>query len=145
MVSYFIVASCTFTINFSSKLKSHFQFIFGHDHFPLKVSTFHVSLLQNSTNYLLANGWWNTCFYRYYFSTKKFPISSCNTWFVVRYFSFVKKTVLVVFTDYFFVTLILQYSFLYFCKWFFLITSNMIPCFIFLNNFFLHLDADSTS
>ena len=78
MVSYFIVAGCTFTINFSRKLKSHFQFIFGHDHFPLKMSTFHVSLLQNSTDYLLANGWWNTCFYRYYFSTKKFSISSCK-------------------------------------------------------------------
>ena len=37
MTSYFIVAYCTFMINFSSKLKSQFQFIFGQDSFPLKV------------------------------------------------------------------------------------------------------------
>ena len=78
MISYFIVARCTFTINFSSKLKSQFQVIFGHDFFPLKMSPFQVSLWQNSTNCLLANGWGNNCFYQYPFSTKRFPISSCK-------------------------------------------------------------------
>ena len=78
MISYFIVARYTFTINFSSKLESQFQVCFGHDSFPLKISSFQVSLLQNSTNCLLANGWWNTCFYQYSFSTKKFHVSSCK-------------------------------------------------------------------
>ena len=78
MISYFIVARCTFTLNFSSKLKSQFQVIFGHDSFPLKMSPFQVSLWQNSTNCLLANGRWNVCFQLYSFSTKILSISSCK-------------------------------------------------------------------
>ena len=78
MISYFIVERCTFTINFSSKLKSQFQVIFGRDSFPLKMSPFQVSLWQHSTNCLFANEWWNTCFYQHSFSSKKFPISCCN-------------------------------------------------------------------
>ena len=64
--------------NFLSKLKlkSQFQVIFGQDSFPLKMSSFQVNLLHNFKNCLLANGWWNTCFYHYPFFTKKFPISS---------------------------------------------------------------------
>ena len=71
MITYFIVI-------FSSKLKvkSQCQVIFGQDSFPLKMSPFQVSLFHNFTNCLLANGWWNTCFYHYPFFTKKFPISS---------------------------------------------------------------------
>ena len=78
MISCFIAACCTLTINFSSKLKSQFQVIFGHDSLPLKMSPFQVSLSQKSINCLFANGWWNTCFYHYSFFTKKFPISSCK-------------------------------------------------------------------
>ena len=76
MISYFIAAYCTFTTNFSSKLKSQFLIIFGQDSFPLKMSSFQVSLLHNFKNCLLPNGWWNTCFSHYSFFTKKFPISS---------------------------------------------------------------------
>ena len=105
MISYFIVARCKFTTNFSRKLKSQFQVIFGQDSFSLKMSPFQVSLLQNSTNCLLANGWWNTCFYHYSFFTKKFPISSCKHFVCHKIFlSFVEQTVLVVFPDYSFIT-----------------------------------------
>ena len=83
MISYFIVAHCTFTTNFSSKLKSQFQVIFGQDSFPLKMSPFQVSILHNFKNCLLANRWWNTCFSHYSFFTKTFPISSRKR--LVRY------------------------------------------------------------
>ena len=76
MISYFIVAHCTFMKNFSSKLKSQFQVIFDQDSFPLEMSQFQASLLHNFKNRLLANGWWNTCFYHYSSFTKKFPIFS---------------------------------------------------------------------
>ena len=104
MISCFIVARCTLTINFSSKLKSQFQVIFGHDSLPLKMSPFQVSLSQKSINCLFANGWWNTCFYHYSFFTKSFTSLLTSAWFVVRYLSFVEQTVLVVFPDYYFVT-----------------------------------------
>ena len=68
MISYYIIAHYTFTANFSSKLKSQFQVILGQDFYPMKMSLFQVSLLQNSTNCFLANGWWNNCFYHYSFS-----------------------------------------------------------------------------
>ena len=98
MISYFIVAYCTFTTNFSSKLKSQFQVIFGQDSFPLKMSPFQVSLLYNFTKFLRANGWWNL------FLQKNSQSVLASAWFVVRYFSFVEQTVLMVFPDYSFVT-----------------------------------------
>ena len=104
MISYFIVAHCTFTTNVLSKLKSPFQVIFGQDSFPLNMSPLQVSFLQNFTNYLLGNGWWKTCFYHYSFLKKSFPSLLTRTWFVIRYFSFLEQTVLVVFLDYAFVT-----------------------------------------
>ena len=104
MISYFIVAHCTFTTNFSSKLNSQFQAIFGRDSFPLKMSPFQVSLLHNFTNCLLANGGWNTCFYHSFFLQKSFPSLLESAWFVIRHFSFVEQTVFLVFPDYSFVT-----------------------------------------
>ena len=56
--------------NFSSKLKPQFQVIFGQDSFPLNTSPFQASLLQNSANCVLINGWWNACFYHYSFYRK---------------------------------------------------------------------------
>ena len=101
MITYFILAHCTFMTNFSSKLKSQFQLIFDEDSFPLKMSPFQVSLLQNFTNCLLDNGWWNTCFYHYFFFCKKVPhLVFASAWFVSRYFSFVEQTDFVVFPDY---------------------------------------------
>ena len=64
MISYFIVARHIYD-KLYRKLKSQFQVIFGQDFFPLKMGPFQVSLSQNSTNCLLANGWWNTYFYHY--------------------------------------------------------------------------------
>ena len=106
MISYFIVAHCTFTTNFSSKHKSQFQVIFGKDFFPLKMSPFQVRLLHNFTNCLLANGWWNTlhAFLITLFLQKSFPSLLASTCFVIRYFSFVEQAVFVVFPDYTFVT-----------------------------------------
>ena len=69
MISYFIVAHYTFTTNFSSKRKSQFQVIFGQVSFPLKMSPFQVSFLEDSTNCFSDNGWWNICFYHYCFFT----------------------------------------------------------------------------
>ena len=103
IISYFIVAHCTFMTNFSSKLKlkSQFQVIFGQDSFTLKMSSFQVSLLHNFTNCLLANGWWNTCFYHYpVFYKKVFHLFFASAWFVRRYFSFVEQSVFMVFPDY---------------------------------------------
>ena len=45
-----------FTTNFSSKLKSQFQVIFGQVSFPLKMIPFQVSILEDSTNCFPANG-----------------------------------------------------------------------------------------
>ena len=101
MISYFIVAHCSFTTKLLSKLKSQYQFIFGQDSFPLKMSPFQVSLLYNFTNYLLTNGWWNPCFYHYFFLHESFPSLLSITWFIVIYFSFVEQAV---FPDYSFVT-----------------------------------------
>ena len=56
MILYFIVALCTFTKNFSGKLKSQLQVIFGQDSFPLKLSPFLNSHKQKSINCLLSNG-----------------------------------------------------------------------------------------
>ena len=51
---------------------SQFQVISGQDSFPLNMSSFQGSLLLRvSINCLLANGWWNACFYHYIFFTKK--------------------------------------------------------------------------
>ena len=79
MISYLrIVAHCMFTTNFSSKRKSQFQVMFRQDSFPLKMSSLQVSISRYSTNCLLPNGCWNTCFHHYSFFTKKFPISFCK-------------------------------------------------------------------
>ena len=104
MISYFIVAHCTFTTNFSSKLKSQFQVIFGQDFFPLKMSPFQVSLLHNFTNCLLANGSGIPAFPITLFLQKSLPSLLVSTWFVIRYFSFVKQAVFVVVPDYSFAT-----------------------------------------
>ena len=67
---------------------------------------------------------------------KRFPSFLASTWYVVRYFSFMKQAVSAVFPDYFFS---------YACWWLLLDTSSMILYLIFLNKIFLHLDADSAS
>ena len=147
MISYFIVAHCTFTINFSNKLKSQFQVIFGHDSFPLKMSQFQVNLSQNSTNCLLAEGWWNTCFYQYSFFYKKVPISSCKRLVCRKIFLFFCGTdsfgglCWLFFRNHW----VSNNPFSYACRWVLLNTSSMISYLIFLNRSFLHLDADSTS
>ena len=81
------------------------------------------------------------------FLHESFPSLLARTWFVVRYFSFVKVIVLVVFPDYFFANLppSLQYSSSYACRWLLLNTSSMISSLIFLNKSFLHLDVDSAN
>ena len=105
MISYLLVSHYTFTTNFWSKLKFQFQVIFGHDSFPLKMSPFQVSLLQNSTNCLLANGLWNNCFHHYsFFLQKRFPSLLASTWVVVSYSYFVEQTDMVAFPDYSFAT-----------------------------------------
>ena len=118
MVSYFIVAHCTFATNCLSKLESQFQVIFGQDSFPLKMSPSQVSLLQNFWKCLLGNGWRNTCFSPgqwmaeylllpllfFYKKVFYFPSLLASAWFVIIYFSFVEQTVLVVFPDYSFIT-----------------------------------------
>ena len=78
-----------------------FELTFDEDSIPLKMSPFQVSLLHNLTNSLLANGWWNTCFYHYpCFYKNVSHLFSASAWFVRRYFSFVKQTVFVAFPDY---------------------------------------------
>ena len=98
MISYFIVAHCTFMKNFSRKLKAQFQVIFGQDSFPLKMSPFLTESISSLTDveYLLLP---LILFYK-----KIFPSLLASTWFVVRYFSFVEQTVLVIFPDYSFVS-----------------------------------------
>ena len=134
MLSYFIVAHCTFMKNFSSKLKSRFQVDFSQDPFPLTmVSWVHfwpafycrtlrtVSLLMDEGMLALTI----TLF------TKIHLYILLSAWFVARYFSFVEQTVL----PSFFISLqMVAFD-----------TSSMISSLIFLNKFFLHLDADSTS
>ena len=64
---------------------------------------------------------------------------------ISRYFSFVKQKVLVVVPDYSFVTT--KSPILFFIRQQmvgFEYFQSMISCLIFLNKFFLHLDADST-
>ena len=80
--------TCTFTINFDQ------------NSFPLEVSPFQVSLLQNSTNSSLIDG------AIHIFKINLLLLKSFleSVWFVARYFSFFKQTVLVVFPDYSFVT-----------------------------------------
>ena len=97
MILYFIIAHCRFTANFSSKLKCQLQVIFDKDSFPLNVSPFQVSLLQNSTNCLLANG---CLLLSLLFLHKNFPSLLASVCFVERYFSFVEQIVLVAFPDY---------------------------------------------
>ena len=104
MISYFIVANCTFTTNSSSKLKSPLQIIFGQNSFPLKMSPFQVSLLQNSTNCLLVNGCWDTCFYHYSFFTKMISISFCKCFVCRKIFIFCRTDSFAGFPDYSFVT-----------------------------------------
>ena len=117
MISYLLISHYTFTTNFWSKLKFQFQVIFGHDSFPLKMSPFQVSLLQNSINCFLANGWWMV----------EYLLLPLLFFYIIQYSSS------------------LQYSFSYACKWLLLNTSSMTSYLIFLNEFFLHLDADSAS
>ena len=75
--------------------------IFGHDSIPLKTSPFQVSfisVLRTVSSLMDGEIPAFTIF------TKKFPICSCKCLIVVRYFSFVEQTVLVVFPDYSLVT-----------------------------------------
>ena len=104
MISYFIVARCRFSINFSSKLKSQFQVIFGHDSFPLKMSPFQVSFISSLRTVSSLMDGEIPAFTITLFLQKSFPSVLASAWFVVRYFSFVKQTVLVVFPDYSLVT-----------------------------------------
>ena len=128
MVSYFIVAHCTFTTNFSSKLKSQFQVIFGQDFC------------------LLANGWWNTYFYHYCVFTKRFPISSRKRLICHKIFLFC-------WTDSFCglpwlfcsnhqVSNILFHMLADGCFWILPVWSHIWYFWI---SFFLHLDGDSAS
>ena len=145
MISYFIVAHCSFMTNFSSKLKSQFQVIFSQDSFPLNMHPSLASLLQSPTNCLCNNGWRNACFYHYSFQTKKFPSLLARAWFVIKYLSFVKQIVLVVFSDFYYVIANLQYFFSYAYRCLLLNSSSMILSLIFMNRFFLHIDIDSAS
>ena len=101
-----MVAHWTFSTNFSSKLKSQFQVIFGQDFFPLKMSPFQVRFSHNFTNCLLANGWWNTCFSHYSFFLQRFPISSREHLLCHKIFLFCRTGSFCahVFPDYSFVT-----------------------------------------
>ena len=136
MISYFIFALYIYNTVRLCTLKSQFQVLLGQDSSPLKMSPFYVSLSQNSTKCLLANRWWNTCFYHCSFFTKKFTISSHHRCLVcIRYFSFVEQTVLVVFPDYSFATTKSPILF-FMCLQMVTFTSSMISYFIFLNKFF---------
>ena len=84
------------------QLKSQFQVIFGQDSFPLKMSPFQVCLLQKTLSSLIDGG--IRGFTITLFLQKNFPSLLTSAWFVVRYFSFVGQTVLLVFLDYSFVT-----------------------------------------
>ena len=104
MISYFIVERFTFLINLLIKLKYWFQVIFGLDSFPLKMSPFQVNLFRTlRAVYLLMDGGM-PAFNITFFLQKRFPSLLASARFVVRYFSFVEQTVLVVFLDYSFVT-----------------------------------------
>ena len=88
IISYFIVQHCMFTTKFSSKLKSQLQVIFGQDSFPLNMSSFQANrLLQNFTKGLLANGWWDACFYHNSFYKKTF-LSFCKRLVCCKIFLF---------------------------------------------------------
>ena len=105
MISYFIIALHVYFKLFEQTLSLNFRSFLVRNPFFLKLVHFRlVSLSQDSTNCLLANGWWNTCFYQYSFLYKSFPSLLTSPWFVVKYFYFAKKTVLMVFPDYSFVT-----------------------------------------
>ena len=149
MISYFIVAHCTFTKNFTSKLKFQFQVIFGQDFFPLKMSPFQVRLLHNFTNCLLANGWHGGIHaFPITLFLQRFPISSRRHLLCHKIFLFGRTGSFCahVFPDYSFVTTKRPVFFsIYACRWLLLNNSSMISNLIFLNKFFLHLDADSTS
>ena len=90
MISYFIVARHIYD-KLYRKFKSQFQVIFGQDSFPLKMGPFQVSLSQNSTNCLLANGWWHPTFTITLVFSRKFPISSCKC-LVCRKIFLVRRT-----------------------------------------------------
>ena len=127
MISYFIVAHCMFTTNFSSKRKSQIQINFGQDSFLLKISSFLVSFLQNSTNqwmveYLLL------ALLSFYKKVSHLFLQALG--FVVKYFSFVEQTVLMVFTVYSFVTTKSPIFFLYACSWLLLNTFSIISSLI---------------
>ena len=104
MISYFIVAHCTFTTNFLSKLKSQFQVIFGQDFFPLKMVHFRSDFCTTlrTVSSLMDGG--IHAFPITLFLQKRFPSLLASTCFVIRYFSFVEQAVFVVFPDYSFVT-----------------------------------------
>ena len=104
MISYFIIALHVYFKLFEQTLSLNFRSFLVRNPFLLKLVHFTlVSLSQDSTKCLLANGWWNTCFYHYSFLHQSFPSLLTSPWFVVKYFSFAKKTVLMVFHDYSFV------------------------------------------
>ena len=145
MISHFTVAHCTFITNFLSKWKPQVQVSFGHGFFPLKMRRYQANLSQNSTNGLLANGWWNACFYHYSFYKKSFPSLLTSTWFVARYFTFEKQTGLVVFSDYSFVTTKFQILFFKCLHMVVFEYFHYISSLIYLKKFFLYLDGDSAS
>ena len=133
MLSYFIVAHCTFMKNFSSKLKSRFQVNFSQDSFPQSMVSwvhfwpgFYCRTLR-TVSLLMDEGmpaFTITLF------TKIHLYILARACFVARYFSFVEQTVFPSFS------ISLQ-----------MVTidpSSMISSLVFLNKFFLHLDAEST-
>ena len=125
MVSFSIVAHCTFTTNLSSKFKSQVQIIFSQDFFPPKMSPFQVILFQNSKNCLLINERWNACFYHYSFY-RKFPISSCKCLVYHKMFLFLSKkqfwwSYLIILSE----QITIQYSFSYACRWLLFNTTRM--------------------
>ena len=130
MISYFIVAHCMLTTNFSSRLKFQFHVIFGQDSFPLNMGSFQASLLlQNYTNCLLTNGWSRTVSSRTVSSqmdggmpafTITFNFAFTSAWFV-------------------FICLFICLQMVAFD------TFSMISSLIFLNKSFLRLDAGSAS
>ena len=104
MISYFIVAHCTFTANYPSNLSLNFWPVLVRIIFAWKWVHFWSAIcITLQTVPSLMDGGMHT-FIITHFLQKGFPCLLIITWFVVRYFSFDKQTVLIVFPDYSFVT-----------------------------------------
>ena len=118
MISYFIVAHCMLTTNFSSRLKFQFHVIFGQDSFPLNMGSFQASLLlQNYTNCLLTNGWSRTVSSRTVSSQMDGHELSPHKWMVECLLLPLLLTLLLQALDLF------SYAFSYACRWLLLILS----------------------